>query len=675
MKLFASSWLVWPWHSRAVLVVLAAMAWLLWVAISPASLQELDERSTDYLWRITASETPERRIIVVDIDDASLAQIGPWPWPREVIAQLTRKLDHQGVGLKLFDIVFTDERSGSIELSHALAARDGDSPSVLAQVFALRNESQLRLGALAGAVAGVGCQTPSVPAQGFIANAYGLHDRVGHITPTLDRDGAVRQIPGFVCSDEHIYPSLTLAGLAALDQPALAPPRAPALFPIAGIGPWQPAWQLPSPILPGTLIGMDAQGQIRIPYGIARSAWTSISAVDVLHDRVPANTLNGAWVIVGASAFGLADAVPTALGGAVSGAEVHAQLLAAMLDNAVPYTPRAAGWLQFGYVLLVLVCLLMLVARRPLRERRAVVLLPVAAAAFALLGFTLHAAALLQANWFVGWSSAALAICLVGGTLAVGEHARSLFEKGRLYRNLSSYVPSPVAEKIALTEPTSEIEARRSDVTVLVADLQNFSRYCEALPPEDAARVLHRFFSTAATIIQAHGGVVEEMVGDNLLAVFNGPLACENHPFKALTVARELQLRCSEELPNTAGIGLEPLSISVGLESGMALIGSFGPARRRVHTVLGQTVTIALRLQGLTADLAYPVLVGQSAAERIGLLGEQSDLALKPLGSFLLPGLKQPCKIFTLRTLLQTGGMAEQSTLRYLNQQHKNIVT
>ncbi|SFC17341.1 adenylate cyclase [Polaromonas sp. OV174] len=675
MKPLASRWLMRPWRSRTAVLALAALVWLVWLAVSPGSLRQLDERSTDFLWRLTASETPERRVIFIDIDDASLAQVGSWPWPREVMAQLTRKLDQQGVGLKLFDVVFPDGRDGSAELSRALAVHDAESPSVLAQVFALRNESQLRSGALAGAVPGVGCQTPSLPAQGFIANAPGLHQRAGHITPTLDADGAVRRIPGFVCFDDHTYSSLTLAGLAALVPPVALDAQAQrlsALLPVAGVGPWQPAWQLVIPSLPGSRIGMDAQGQIRVPYGVSRKAMTAISAADVLQDKVPAGMLKDAWVIVGASAFGLADAVPTALGGAVSGAEVHLQLMAAMLDDAVPYTPMAAGWLQWGYVLLSIGGLLALAAGQPLHERRAVLLLPLAAAALAGLGFVLHAAALLQAGWFVGWATAALAIGLAGTALALGEHARSLFEKGRLYRNLSSYVPSPVAAQIALTEPTGDIEARRGDVTVLAADLQNFSRYCEARSPEDAARVLHRFFSTAETIIQAHGGVVEEMVGDNLLAVFNGPLACENHPLQALAAARELWLRCNEELPNTAGIGLEPLSVSIGLESGMALVGSFGPARRRVHTVLGQTVTVALRLQALTADLAYPMLVGQSAAERVGPLFEQSSLALKPLGSFLLPGLQQPCKVFTLRTLLQPGSIAEQSTLHYLHQQQKN---
>ena len=666
MMRFASQWLRQPWRRRTIALSLAALAWLAWQAIAPGSLRQLDERSSDLLWQLSASQTPERRVILIDIDDASLARIGPWPWPRDVITDLTTKLDAQGVGLKLFDVVFPDANPGNSALSRALAAKDAQAPSVLAQVFALRNESQLRSGTLAGAVPGAGCQAPAMPAQGYLANTPGLHPRVGHITPTLDADGAVRQLPGFVCFEDRIYPSLALAGLAALASPAKP------VLPVPGAGPWQAAWQLALPGLAARPIGLDSQGQMRVPYGVQRHALTSVSAHTVLQGGVPAGLLNGAWVIIGASAFGLSDAVPTALGAAVSGAEVHAQVLLAALDGTIPFTPRAAPALQLAFVLLAAAALLWLTAGRPLSQRRAVVLLPLLAATLVGLGFGLHTAALLQAGWFVGWASAGLAVGLAGLSLALGEHAASLAEKDLLYRNLSSYVPGSVAEKIALTEPSSDIQAHRNDVTVLAADLQNFSRYCEARSPEDAARVLHQFFSTAEQVVQAHGGVVEQMVGDNLLAVFNGSLACADHPVQALTAARALWLRCSEELPNTSGVGLEPLSISIGLESGTALVGSFGPARRRVHTVLGQTVTIAVRLQALTADVAYPILVGPGAAERVGPLFAQPQLGLKSLGSFLLPGLQRGCKVFTLRTLLEPGSAADQSTLHYLHQQKQN---
>lgn len=116
-----------------------------------------------------------------------------------------------------------------------------------------------------------------------------------------------------------------------------------------GQGLWGPAWTIELPSLPGLKVGVDAQGQIRVPYGVARSAMVSVSAVDVLRGKVEPGLLNGAWVVVGASAFGLADVVPTALGGAVSGAEVHLQLLVGLLDAAVPFTPRAAPWLQGIY--------------------------------------------------------------------------------------------------------------------------------------------------------------------------------------------------------------------------------------------------------------------------------------------------------------------------------------
>ena len=135
MKQWLASWLMRPWHGRALALGVAAAASLAWLALAPGSLQQLDERATDYLWRLSASDVPERRVVLVDIDDASLASIGPWPWPRETLAQLTRKLDEQGAGLKLFDIVFPDGREGGPELSRALSARDAESPAVLAQII------------------------------------------------------------------------------------------------------------------------------------------------------------------------------------------------------------------------------------------------------------------------------------------------------------------------------------------------------------------------------------------------------------------------------------------------------------------------------------------------------------------------------------------------------------
>jgi adenylate cyclase len=662
-----------PWRLRAAVLALAAVAWALMAWIWQPSLQQANERATDSVWQLLADKRPENRVVVVDIDDASLQRLGPWPWPRATQARLVQALNAQGVGLQLYDVVFADAREGSAELARAIAAADATSPVVLAQVFAIRHETAQSSGQLTGALPGSACLPPAVESQGFVANTPGLHNRAGHITPQLDADGAVRRVPALICHEGRNYPTLALAGMLAAAQPqgalrVLAQPGAKLS---------EPAWMLTFPALPGVEAPLDAQGDLRVPYHKARQAITSVSAADVIEGRLPHQALLGKWALIGSSAFGLSDTVPTALGGAVSGVEVHAQLLTGLLDGAVPYEPRGAPLLVVLWVALAIAALLMLAGLRLSPNRPGalwlqsyrVLWLPLAAVALGLATFGLHAAALAGAGWWLGWSNAALAIVIAGLFLGLAEHARSLAEKGRLFRNLASYLPRAVAEQVALAEPSGEIVAQRRDLTVLAADLRNFSAYCEARSPEDAARVLHRFYSTASAIVEAHGGVIEEMVGDSLIALFNGPRPCPDHAMAALSAAREMWLRCSEELPNLPPQGLEPLALGIGLESGTALLGSFGPAGRRVHTVLGQTVTVALRLQDMTAELAYPVLVGDDAANRIGVPFEHSDLALKPLGTFLLPGLRHSSNIFTLRSLLLPGTPGDQQTLQYLKQQ------
>lgn len=658
---------------RWLALAVALVAWAAIALLAPTALQQADERATDLVWQLAAEESEERRVVVVDIDDASLQRIGPWPWPRETQARLVDALRAQGASLQLYDVVFADERQGMGELARALAATRDSGPAVLAQVFALRNESSQRSGQLTGALPGQACLPPAAPAQGYVANVAGLDTPAGHITPRLDPDGAVRRVPALVCFGQRNYPALALAGLLALDNPAAAVP----LLAEPGSRPWDPAWTLTLSGMPGVRVPLDANGDIRIPYHKARNSLVSISAADVLEGKLAQpNVLAGAWVLVGASAFGLADAVPTALGGAVSGVEVHAQLLTGILDEAVPFTPRGAAFLQVAWAGLAILALLALSWNRAAAQSSArrlqsrhVLWIPVAALVLAAFGFALHGLALLAVDWWLGWAHACLAIVLAGLFLGLAEHARSLSEKGRLFRNLASYLPAAVAEKIALLEPSGEISAERRDLTVVVADVRNFSAYCEVRSPEDAARVLHRFYGTASSIIEANGGTVEEMTGDSLVAVFNGSRACPDHPAQALAAARELWLRCSEELPNVPPQGLEPLGLGVGVESGTALVGSFGPASRRVHTVLGQPMTVAMRLQEMTAELAYPILVGAETAERVGVPFERQELALKPLGSFLLPGLRHSSKVFTLRTLVQPGSNAEQQSLQYLKQQ------
>jgi adenylate cyclase len=151
--------------------------------------------------------------------------------------------------------------------------------------------------------------------------------------------------------------------------------------------------------------------------------------------------------------------------------------------------------------------------------------------------------------------------------------------------------------------------------------------------------VLHFFFTRATEIVERHGGRVHEFKGDSLLAVWDGHHreAAE----QSLKAAQAMQSGLHHSLmPEHSAPGLEPLALGVGIEQGPVLIGSIGPAHRRSHVLLGDTVGITLRIQEMTAELAQPILLGECVARQL------ADLELESQGSYLLSGLKTPHVLF-----------------------------
>lgn len=638
---------VWPRSPRTVRhqVALAALAaalfsLLLTLWFAQPWLQALEERSGDWAWSRAASHTQERRLIVVDVDERSLAEVGPWPWPRATQARLLENLAQAGTGQQILDVVLPEPRADDALLAQALRRHD----PVLAQVFALEQGGQPAVGRLAGALPWPACPAPFGEASGYVANAASLLPAAslpipaGHITPRIAADGVMRHQPAVICHAGRSYPALGIAALLhGSGEAQLHLQR----------GGWL---QAPWLLVPGggaatAPIPLDERGDLRIPWRQHPDSFISLSAADVLAGHIPAGLLDGAWVLVGSSAFGLNDTIATPFEGAASGLQAHAQLITALIDGQLPRTPRIAPFLQAAAALAgaaLLYAVLLAGAAAP--RRGPVYLLPLAGAALAALLWLGHGLLQVTVGWWLGWAAPALFLLLAGAYLGVFEHARSRIDRDRLYTHLSSYLPAPVAAALALQPPSSAIAAQVRQVSVLFADIRNFSAYCEARPPEESAAVLHAFFSTATRIVQAHGGVIEAFQGDAIIAVWNGELqtdpAAAHHAASALQAAIALQAAVQGVLPDPAPAGLEPLSLGLGVETGPATVGSFGLASRRTHMVMGRTVTIASRLVGMTADLAHPILVGEGLAAQVGGAGLQS------MGTFLLDGMRVPHHIY-----------------------------
>ena len=651
-----------PQHNRrATLWVAAAALAAALLTLLPALwfgqpwLQALQERASDWAWRQAASRQDERRLIIVDIDERSLAAIGPWPWPRATQAQLIERIAQAGAGQQILDIVFAEPRPGDPLLAQALQRHD----SLLAQVFALEQGGQPSVGQLAGALPWPSCPAPFGQASGYVANSASLQPApataatpattppatapAGHITPRIASDGITRHQPAIICHAGRSYPALAIAALLhGAGDTRLQLQR----------GDWLQAPWLLQPGSGLAPIPLDERGDLRIPWRQHPDSFISLSAADLLTGAPPPGLLDGAWVLIGSSAFGLNDTIATPFDGAASGLQAHAQLLTALIDGQLPRTPRIAPALQAlaGLASALLLCALLLHGTRPAApasaapRRLQAYQLPLAGIALAALLWLGHSLLQTQSPWWLGWAAPALFTLLTGLYLGIFEHARSRIDRDRLYSHLSSYLPAPVAAALALQPPSSAIQAQLRQVSVLFADIRNFSAYCEARPPEESAAVLHAFFSTATRIVQQHGGVIEAFQGDAIIAVWNGQLQTDPsaapHAGAALQAAIALQNAVQSQLQGPPPEGLEPLTLGIGVETGPATVGSFGLASRRTHMVMGRTVTIASRLVHMTADLSHPILVGE------GLAGQLGGAGLQSMGTFLLDGMRVPHHIY-----------------------------
>ncbi len=637
-----ASWRNHPWRLRVVVLLLAALAVALLQWLVPEVLVRVEQMTGDVSWRLGASAKPERRVVVVDIDEASLKQIGPWPWPRQTMAKLAQRLEEAGTVVQAYDINFSDEREGDA----VLAAAWVQAPVIAGQIFSLDPQVTPRVGEVSGALAAGRCPSFAPRSHGFYGNAPDLLRQapaVGHITPRIESDGVVRKVPALICHEGRAYPSLALAALWRAAQPGgtgtLPAPDwvwSEAGEQAFGGGLLRPAGWLTSASLPGVVVPVDARGDMWVPYRLERRAFASVSAADVLNGTAETSLLRGAVALIGATAFGIGDTVATPHAAVSSGLEIHAQSVVGLLEHRLPYAPANVLPLQLVAMALVGSVLLLLVRHRPgVTAKR----LPIAGIVLAVACYLGAMAALLQSELWLPWASTALFALFGASALAAAEHALTRAQRERLSAHLGAYLPAPVAQRLMASDPSGSVQVNRRDISVLVADIRNFSSFAAHKPAEETAAMLHAFCCIAVDVVEQHGGVVENVVGDSVLAVWNAYSDCADHPRQALLAAQEL-LRATRTLlapsqPPHEDSPVQPLALGVGLESGVAVVGSFGPARRRAHAALGEPVSVAARLQQMTLDLSMPILIGPQLAMQL------PQGSTEPLGEYLLEGLSR----------------------------------
>lgn len=566
----------------------------------PAGLRTLETSLRDGVTRLLAARNagPSQALVLVDIDENSLRAVGPWPWPRARLADLAEQLlATHGVKLVVLDVVLPQPASGKDALGDARLAALGQAGLLVpAQAFDyVRRDQPITTGTPGGALASPAPDRLST-ASGHVANfaTLALARCVGNIGFAPDFDGQVRRLALLTRWQGEFYPTLALAAVQCARGQAAARALLEALHPDAR-GWWEIPWR--------------SQRFLTVPAG-------------ALLDGQTLPTLAARIALVGSSALGLSDRVATPLAASMAGVAVHAAALDGMLrvlDGHAPPAPSShllAGWLALSTL-----ALWWAIARwRRLRAIAAVLggAITVWAALAIWVVHTRAAVAITPALWSYA--------CLLGLFLPIEWSAAQARLRART-RLLSRYLARPVLDELLAREDDDPLLPARAEISVLIADLQDYTHITANSTLEDAAALTRQLLDCLTRPVLEGRGTLDSYTGDGLIAFWGAPIATPNHADQALQAALDIAQAMARLNEVRRQRGHFALRVRIGLASGPALVGDLGTPFRSTYTAVGAAVNLAARLQQAARWMDCDILVcGETARavrqHRLRLLGD-----------------------------------------------------
>lgn len=609
------------YHAAWLVPVLGIAAVGLW---SPAMLTQAQDQIFDLYQRLRpAPASAEAPVVIVDIDDRSIARLGQWPWPRGRIADLVRRLRTSGAAAVAFDIVFAEpDRTSPVAIAagisdpaqreRASAALAGlpDPDALLAQALAGAN---IALGAiLTQDLSGVAPRSPygsaisgrdPLPAlPGFRGAVWPLPALaataagIGALNWLPDGDQIVRRVPLLLRAGATMVPSLSLEALRVAQGASTYIVRsgeAPGLA-----------------IKVGDLTAQaDAHGALRL-YFARHDARRFVSAAELLEGRIPATRLQDRIVLVGSSSAGLSDMRATPVDAVVPGVEIQAQAVESILDGrrltrpGSPWPELLAGAGLAGLLALVL----------PL------------ASVWAGVGALAAALSLVAAgSWWAFLAHRLLLDPLAPGGMVLaayfGALAMILREEQRDRRFVEGafgrFVSPEIVARLARDPARLALGGELRPLTVMFTDIRDFSRIAERMDADALTRLLNAYLSPMSEIVLERGGTVDKYIGDAIMAFWNAPVSDAAHAEHAVAAALamlDMLPAINARLEGQGGPDRPAIRCGIGLATGPCVVGNLGSARRFDYSAIGDDVNLASRLEGLTKTYGVALLASAATA-------------------------------------------------------------
>ncbi|WP_041666804.1 CHASE2 domain-containing protein [Sulfuricurvum kujiense] len=582
----------------------------------PSVFMPFEHKINDAMFLLRGEIQGDQNIVIVDIDEKSLKELGQWPWSRDKVAHLLENLKGYGAAIIGIDVVFAEPDNSSpkavfrklgiadtnvADYDRMLGETIAQTPAIVGYVFALSNDG----------VAPENTPTTNAviieknkPASSFLIKPYRavlniplIQDNAyssGYFNTLPDKDGVVRSVPLVMEYGGIIYPSLSLEMIRIM----LNERKITLEYDDRGV----------NRIMVGDrVIPTDFYARMMVNYRGSAKSYRYISAADVYNKKIDPSLIEGKIVLLGTSAAGLLDLRSTPFDSAYPGVEVHANVM----DNIINQTFIAQPIWAVGVDIVTILVVPFLIF--------AILLLPGAMASFA--AFIALNAGIIGGHYYLMMREgivlntlipllAMIALFLAGQVINYFlENKQKEMIKGKFARKVSPAVMNDI-----LSSTTEDILAgTEREITIFFSDMRNFTNISEVLGnPKGLIRFMNAYMEPMTEIIIKSGGTVDKFIGDAIMAYWNAPLAIENHADKAVGAALE-QLHGLDKLnsalkknPDFAKVaemsdkkGLPIVDIGIGVNTGTAIVGEMGTRGRSDYTVIGDTINLGSRLESL----------------------------------------------------------------------------
>lgn len=598
----------------------------------PFFTHTLREITFDQLQRLQPRAYSDQPVRIVDIDDASLSELGQWPWPRNRLAEMVDNLAALGAAAIVFDFAFAEpdrlsprtlmaEQGGPSRNSYRLASElpdyDAEFAAAAARapvVFAFavrRGQAQDRPASRVGFVQAGSNAARLVPqfraATTILAPLQDSAAGIGSMSLGPDTTvDVIRRVPLLWSDSEQLYPGLALEALrVALGETTYivrSSSDTPGTVETVSIGDFD--------------IPTSADGEVWLHYRheVPQDYISAAKLIGAIDRNALAPLVEGRVIFVGTSAAGLLDLRATSLGENVPGVAIHAQLLEQILSN--NFLQRA-DWLRGVEVLGTLIVGVVLT-----------IFVAIYGPILSLLAGAILAVVVTGGSWFLFSRQGMLidpSFTLASGLLVhfAMTSFRYLFTDRQarfIRRAFSQYVAPTVLANIERNPQRLALGGEIRPITIMFVDIRNFTTLSEALGPGELVSFLNTLLSALSDCIVHELGTIDKYIGDSVMAFWNAPAEVPDHAARACRAALAMRRRLNE-LNAKDAFGFAKMShavpsveIGIGINTGQACVGNMGSQTRFNYSAVGDAVNLAARVESACKDVAFDIVVSQATA-------------------------------------------------------------